>query len=183
MNFITYIYEAMMIYQLGQDKPDIHESVFVAESADVIGKVILKKQSSVWFNAVIRADLDQIEIGERTNIQDGAVLHVDPNQPMVIGNDVTIGHQAMVHGKSIGDRTLVGIHAVILEGASIGKDCLIAANALVKSNAVIPDGSMVVGSPGKIIKEIDERMKLMIAAGASVYVKKAAEMCSSLVKL
>ena len=111
-----------MIYQLGQDKPDIHESVFVAESADVIGKVILKKQSSVWFNAVIRADLDQIEIGERTNIQDGAVLHVDPNQPMFIGNDVTIGHQAMVHGKSIGDRTLIGIHAVILEGASIGKD-------------------------------------------------------------
>ena len=172
-----------MIYRLGQDQPNIDESVFVAESADVIGKVILKKQSSVWFNAVIRADLDQIEIGERTNIQDGAVLHVDPNQPMVIGNDVTIGHQAMVHGKSIGDRTLVGIHAVILEGATIGKDCLIAANALVKSNAVIPDGSMVVGSPGKIIKEVDERMKLMIAAGTSVYVKKAAEMCSSLVKL
>ena len=102
---------------------------------------------------------------------------------MFIGNDVTIGHQAMVHGKSIGDRTLIGIHAVILEGATIGKDCLIAANALVKSNAVIPDGSMVVGSPGKIIKETDDRIKVMIAAGASVYVKKAAEMRSSLVKL
>jgi len=173
----------MTIRKFKSFTPVIHEEAYVDESAIVIGDVSIGKESSVWPKSAIRGDVQKITIGERTNIQDGAVLHVDPNQPMVIGNDVTIGHQAMVHGKSIGDRTLVGIHAVILEGASIGKDCLIAANALVKSNAVIPDGSMVVGSPGKIIKEIDERMKLMIAAGASVYVKKAAEMCSSLVKL
>ena len=172
-----------MIRKFKDFTPSIGKRVFVDEQATVIGDVSLGDDLSVWPQSVIRGDINPITIGERTNIQDGAVLHVDPNQPMFIGNDVTIGHQAMVHGKSIGDRTLIGIHAVILEGASIGKDCLIAANALVKSNAVIPDGSMVVGSPGKIIKEIDERMKLMIAAGASVYVKKAAEMCSSLVKL
>ncbi len=169
-----------MIYKFGKDLPNVHGSVFVAESADVIGKVELKEESSVWFNAVIRADLDKIEIGQRTNVQDGAVLHVDPGQPMHIGDDVTIGHQAMVHCKSVGDRSLIGIHAVVLEGAVVGNDCLIAANALVKSNAVIPDGSMVVGSPGKIIKQVDERMKSMIHVGALMYVQKAKDMMSTL---
>ena len=148
----------MTIRKFKSFTPVIHEEAYVDESAIVIGDVSIGKESSVWPKSAIRGDVQKITIGERTNIQDGAVLHVDPNQPMVIGNDVTIGHQAMVHGKSIGDRTLVGIHAVILEGASIGKDCLIAANALVKSNAVIPDGSMVVGSPGKIIKEIENEV-------------------------
>ena len=109
-----------MLYKFGKDLPNVHESVFVAKSADVIGKVELKEESSVWFNAVIRADLDKIEIGQRTNVQDGAVLHVDPGQPMHIGDDVTIGHQAMVHCKSVGDRSLIGIHAVVLEGAVVG---------------------------------------------------------------
>ncbi|MDA8788948.1 gamma carbonic anhydrase family protein, partial [Porticoccaceae bacterium] len=142
-----------MIYQIGDDIPNIHESVFVAQSADVMGKVILKEQSSVWFNAVIRGDCDVIEVGKRSNIQDGAVLHADPGQPLRIGEDVTVGHQAMVHCREIGDRTLVGIQAVVLDGAVIGKDCLIAANALVKAGSVIPDGSMVVGSPGKVIRQ------------------------------
>ena len=169
-----------MIYQLGEDRPQIHESVFVAASADVMGKVILKEHSSVWFNAVIRGDCDVIEVGKRSNVQDGAVLHADPGQPLKIGEDVTIGHQAMVHCREIGDRTLVGIQAVILDGAIVGSDCLIGANALVKAGAVIPDGSMVVGSPGKVIRQTDENMRAFLLAGATMYVQKAANMRSDL---
>ena len=144
-----------MIYRIGSDIPEIHESVFVAESADVMGKVVLKKGSSVWFNAVIRGDCDLIEVGERSNIQDGAVLHCDPGQPLIIGEDVTVGHNAMIHGLEVGDRTLVGINAVILDGAKVGSDCIIGANTLVKAGAVIPDGSLVIGSPGKVVREND----------------------------
>ena len=169
-----------MIYQLGEDRPQIHESVFVAASADVMGKVILKEHSSVWFNAVIRGDCDVIEVGKRSNVQDGAVLHADPGQPLKIGEDVTIGHQAMVHCREIGDRTLVGIQAVILDGAIVGSDCLIGANALVKAGSVIPDGSMVVGSPGKVIRQTDENMRAFLLAGATMYVQKAANMRSDL---
>jgi carbonic anhydrase/acetyltransferase-like protein (isoleucine patch superfamily) len=169
-----------MIYQLGEDKPQIHESVFVAASADVMGKVVLNEHSSVWFNAVIRGDCDVIEVGKRSNVQDGAVLHADPGQPLKIGEDVTIGHQAMVHCREIGDRTLVGIQAVILDGAIVGRDCLIGANALVKAGVVIPDGSMVVGSPGKVIRQIDENMRAFLLAGATMYVQKAANMRSDL---
>ena len=122
-----------MIYRIGKDVPEIDETAFVAESADIMGKVILKESSSVWFNAVIRGDCDLIEVGKRSNIQDGAVLHADPGQPMKIGEDVTIGHQAMVHCREVGDRTLIGIQAVILDGAIICSDCLIGANALVKA--------------------------------------------------
>tara|TARA_B100001059_G_C17598404_1_gene458244 strand:+ start:257 stop:781 length:525 start_codon:yes stop_codon:yes gene_type:complete len=169
-----------MIYQIGDDIPNIHESVFVAQSADVMGKVILKEHSSVWFNAVIRGDCDVIEVGKRSNVQDGAVLHADPGQPLRIGEDVTIGHQAMVHCREIGDRTLVGIQAVILNGAIVGKDCLIAANALVKAGSVIPDGSMVVGSPGKVIRQTDETMRQFLKAGAAMYVNKSAHMITDL---
>lgn len=169
-----------MIYQIGDDIPNIHESVFVAQSADVMGKVILNEQSSVWFNAVIRGDCDVIEVGKRSNIQDGAVLHADPGQPLRIGEDVTVGHQAMVHCREIGDRTLVGIQAVVLDGAVIGKDCLIAANALVKAGSVIPDGSMVVGSPGKVIRQTDETMRQFLKAGATMYVNKSAHMMTDL---
>ena len=172
-----------MIYRIGEDTPDIHESAFVAESADVIGKVILREQSSVWFNAVIRGDCDYIEVGKRSNIQDGAVLHADPGQPLKIGEDVTVGHQAMVHCKEIGDRTLIGIKAIILDGAVVGSDCLIAANALVKAGAVIPDGSMVVCSPGKIIRQTEENIRAYMLAGAQIYVQKAKNMRTELIKV
>ena len=102
-----------MIYRIGEDCPEIHETAFVADSADVMGKVILKEGSSVWFNTVIRGDCDLIEVGERSNIQDGAVHHCDPGQPLIIGNDVTVGHNAMIHCLEVGDRTLVGINALI----------------------------------------------------------------------
>lgn len=172
-----------MIYRIGNDIPEIHESVFVAESADVMGKVVLRKSASVWFNAVIRGDCDLIEVGERSNIQDGAVLHCDPGQPLIIGEDVTVGHNAMIHGLEVGDRTLVGINAVILDGAKVGRDCIIGANALVKAGAVIPDGSLVVGSPGKIVRENDEQTRQMLLASAAIYVDKSGKMATDLVEV
>lgn len=172
-----------MIYQMGNHQPQIHASVFVAQSADVIGQVTLKAQSSVWFNAVIRGDCDHIEVGARSNIQDGAVLHCDPGKPLVIGEDVTVGHNAMVHCLEVGDRTLIGINAVILDGAKIGSDCIIGANSLVKANAVIPDGSLVVGSPAVVVRQLDEQSKQFLLGSAAVYVEKAAKMATDLVEV
>ena len=172
-----------MIYRIGNDIPEIHESVFIAESADVMGRVVLKKDASVWFNVVIRGDCDLIEVGERSNIQDGTVLHCDPGQPLIIGEDVTVGHNAMIHCLEIGDRTLVGINAVILDGAKVGSDCIIAANSLVKAGAVIPDGSLVIGSPGKVVRENDEQTKQFLLGSAAHYVEKGKKMTADLVKV
>ena len=172
-----------MIYRIGDDIPQIHESVFIADSADVMGKVVLKQDASVWFNAVIRGDCDVIEVGERSNIQDGAVLHCDPGQPLIIGDDVTVGHNAMIHCREVGDRTLVGINAVILDGARVGADCIIGANALVKAGAVIPDGSLVVGSPGKVVRENDEQAKQLLLGSAAHYVQKGQKMMTDLVEV
>ena len=172
-----------MIYRIGNDIPEIHDTVFVAESADVMGKVVLKKGASVWFNAVIRGDCDLIEVGERSNIQDGAVLHCDPGQPLVIGEDVTVGHNAMIHGLEVGDRTLVGINAVILDGAKVGRDCIIGANSLVKACAVIPDGSLVIGSPGKVVRENDEQTRQFLLGSAAHYVEKGQKMVTDLVEV
>jgi carbonic anhydrase/acetyltransferase-like protein (isoleucine patch superfamily) len=172
-----------MIYKYGGQSPDIQSSVFIAESADVIGQVTLKENSSVWFNAVIRGDCDHIEVGARSNIQDGAVLHCDPGKPLMIGEDVTVGHNAMIHCLEVGDRTLVGINAVILDGAKIGSDCIIGANTLVKANAVIPDGSLVVGSPGLVVRQLDEQSKQFLLGSAAVYVEKAAKMKIDLVEV
>jgi len=172
-----------MIYRIGNDIPEIHDTVFVAESADVMGKVVLKKGASVWFNAVIRGDCDIIEVGERSNIQDGAVLHCDPGQPLVIGEDVTVGHNAMIHGLEVGDRTLVGINAVILDGAKVGRDCIIGANSLVKAGAVIPDGSLVIGSPGKVVRENDEQTRQFLLGSAAHYVEKGQKMVTDLVEV
>ena len=169
-----------MIYQLGDDTPSIDETAFVADSADILGRVVLKENTSVWFNAVIRGDCDLIEIGARSNIQDGAVLHCDPGQPLKIGEDVTVGHKAMIHGREIGDRTLVGINAVVLDGAVVGKDCIIGANSLVKAGDIIPDGSLVVGSPAKIVRELDAKSKAMLLGSASHYVHKASLMNTDL---
>ena len=172
-----------MIYRIGNDIPEIHDTVFVAESADVMGKVVLKKGASVWFNAVIRGDCDLIEVGERSNIQDGAVLHCDPGQPLMIGEDVTVGHNAMIHGLEVGDRTLVGINAVILDGAKVGRDCIIGANSLVKAGAVIPDGSLVIGSPGKVVRENDEQTRQFLLGSAAHYVEKGQKMVTDLVEV
>ncbi|MDO6459520.1 gamma carbonic anhydrase family protein [Granulosicoccaceae sp. 1_MG-2023] len=163
-----------MIYALGERRPEIHSDTFVAPSAELIGSVILHEKASVWFNVTIRADNDVIEIGEGSNIQDGSVLHVDDDVPLHIGRHVTVGHKVMLHGCTIGDGTLIGMNAVVLNHANIGKGCLIGANALVTENMQVPDGSMVLGSPGKIVRQLDADTQRKLLAGADHYAQKVA---------
>jgi carbonic anhydrase/acetyltransferase-like protein (isoleucine patch superfamily) len=160
-----------MKYALGEYTPSIDDSCFVAPSADLIGQVVMHANSSVWFNCVLRADNEPITVGENSNIQDGSILHVDPGYPINISNDVTVGHKVMLHGCTIGEGTLIGMNAVVLNGAKIGKHCLIGANALVTENMEIPDGSMVLGSPAKIVKELNEKTQKMLQKGANHYVE------------
>jgi len=135
--------------------PNIHRTCYVAPNATIIGKVILGKESSVWPGAVIRGDENTIVIGERSNVQDNCVLHVDETYGITIGNEVSIGHCAMVHGASIGDRTIIGINATVLEGVRIGKGCIIGANAMVKAGMEVPDYSLVLGVPATIVRSGD----------------------------
>lgn len=163
----------MAVYALDQRVPDLHHTAWVAESASVVGHVIMEEESSVWFGAVLRGDNEPIKIGARSNVQDNAVLHSDPGQPMTVGEDVIIGHLAMLHGCTIGNGSLVGIGATILNGAKIGKNCIIGAHALVTEGKVIPDNSLVVGSPGRVIKTLDEQAAKMLKLNADVYVSNA----------
>lgn len=162
-----------MIYQLGKDKVKADESAYVAPGAQVIGNVVLLANSSVWFNAVIRGDSDLIEVGEGSNVQDGSVLHTDHGFPLVIGTGVTVGHKVMLHGCRIGDYSLIGINAVILNGAKIGHHCLIGANALVTEGMDIPDYSVVMGSPAKVVKQLTEPQALQLEKSALHYQQNA----------
>jgi carbonic anhydrase/acetyltransferase-like protein (isoleucine patch superfamily) len=155
-----------MIYELEDRRATIAEDCYVAPNATLIGSIVLEPGASVWWNAVLRGDFDTITVGEGSNIQDGAVLHTDPGLQLVIGKNVTVGHMAMVHGCRIGDHSLIGINSVVLNRAVIGKCCVIGANALVTEGKVIPDYSVVMGSPGKIVKtlEPDEVAPFQIAA-------------------
>lgn len=162
-----------MLYQLGDNFVTTEGDYWVAENAAVIGKVLLKDNASVWFNAVLRGDNELITIGEGSNVQDGAVLHTDPGYPLTIASDVTVGHQAMLHGCEIGEGSLVGINAVVLNGAKIGRNCLIGANALIGEGKEIPDNSMVLGSPGRIVKTLTEEQGLALRIGAKHYVDNA----------
>ena len=160
-----------MIYSLGDRKVEFKgDDYFVADNATVIGSVVLENNASVWFNAVIRGDNDLITIGENSNIQDGSVLHTDGGIQLTIGKNVTVGHMVMLHGCEIGDGTLVGINSVILNGAKIGKNCLIGANTLIAEGKEIPDGSMVLGSPGKIVRQLTEEQKKGLEMSAQHYV-------------
>ncbi|OUR64492.1 gamma carbonic anhydrase family protein [Bermanella sp. 47_1433_sub80_T6] len=161
-----------MIYSLGDRKTEIHgDDYFIADSADLIGSVVLKNNASVWFNVVIRGDNDVITIGENSNVQDCSVLHTDPGFKLTLGKGVTIGHKVMLHGCEIGDHSLVGINAVVLNGAKIGKHCIIAANTLIPEGMVVPDGSMVMGSPGKIKRELNDMQKKQLEMGSEFYVQ------------
>jgi len=133
------------------------EEYWVADSATVIGSVLLRNGASVWFNAVLRGDTELITVGENSNVQDGSVLHTDPGCPLTIGTNVTVGHKVMLHGCDIGDNSLIGINAVVLNRAKIGKNCLVGANALITEGKEIPDNSMVMGSPGKVVRELTEQ--------------------------
>lgn len=144
---------------------------FIAQNATVVGKVTLGEESSVWYSAVIRADVEEIIIGKRTNIQDGAILHADFGEPTIIGDDVTVGHGAIVHGAIVGDGTLIGMRSTILNRAKIGKHCLIGACALVTEDMEIPDYSMVLGVPAKVVKQLPSEYAEKLSKSAAHYVE------------
>lgn len=163
----------MSVLALGDKQPQLPpEGVYwIAPNATVVGDVILKPGASVWFGVTIRGDNDPITIGENTNIQDGSVLHSDPGEPLTIGANVTVGHMAMLHSCEIGDNTLIGIGAVVLGRAKIGKNCLIGANALITEGKEIPDGSLVMGQPGKVVRELTEAQIAGLTLSAEHYVQ------------
>ena len=162
----------MPIYSLGDARPDLPADgeYWIAPNATVIGRVTLKRNASVWFGAVLRGDNEPIVVGENSNVQDGAVLHTDAGSPLIIGAGVTIGHQAMLHGCTIGDGALIGIGAVVLNGARIGQGCLIGAKALIGEGKEIPDGSLVVGAPGRVLRPLSDDQREMLAQSAAHYV-------------
>ncbi|MGM0451021.1 MAG: gamma carbonic anhydrase family protein [Pseudomonadota bacterium] len=163
-----------MIHELEDRRPEIRgDGHFIADNATIIGSVVLEARSSVWFNAVIRGDNDLMTVGEDSNVQDGAVLHTDPGIPLTLGRGVTVGHQAMLHGCEVGDYSLIGINAVVLNRARIGKHCLIGANTLIPEGMEVPDGSMVVGSPGTIKRTLSEQQQSMLEYSAQHYVENA----------
>jgi carbonic anhydrase/acetyltransferase-like protein (isoleucine patch superfamily) len=163
----------MNVYSLGDKKPQLppEGEYWLAPTATVIGDVILKPGASVWFGAVVRGDNDPITIGQDTNIQDGSVLHSDPGEPLTIGAGVTVGHMVMLHSCEIGDNTLIGIGSVVLGRARIGKNCLIGANTLITEGKVIPDGSVVMGQPGKVIRSLEPQQIEALKASAAHYVQ------------
>lgn len=172
-----------MIYRLDERTPETPADGdwFVAADASVIGSVILHAGASVWFQAVARGDNEPIVIGERSNVQDASVLHTDPDYPLTIGRDVTVGHKAMLHGCTIGDSTLVGINSVILNGAVIGRHCVIGAGALIPEGKEIPDGSLVIGAPGRVKREVTEEEIRMIEYSARHYVDNARRFARGLI--
>ena len=154
-------------------EPKIDETVFVAETADIIGKVTIGKNSNIWYNTVIRADVEDIIIGENTNIQDGSVIHTAWDLPTIIGNNVTVGHKALVHGCKVGDNSLIGMGSIVLDGAEIGECTLLGAGSLVPPGKKIPSGVLAMGSPAKVIRELSEEEKENILQSALKYVKTA----------
>jgi len=144
----------MAVYQLDALTPDMADSAWVADNAQVIGDVHMAPDSSVWFSSVVRGDTATIRIGEGTNIQDGSVLHADVGVPLTIGKHVTVGHMVQLHGCTIGDESLIGIGAIVLNGAKIGKNCLVGAGSLVTEGKEFPDGSMILGSPAKVVRQL-----------------------------
>lgn len=163
-----------MLFALGEDQVEmVGEGQFVAPGAILIGKVVLQAQASVWFNAVLRGDNEPIVIGERSNVQDGSVLHTDPGHPLTLGRGVTVGHLAMLHGCQVGDNSLIGINAVVLNGAKIGRNCIIGANTLVAEGKEIPDNSLVLGTPGVVVRSLDEAAAARLQKTANVYVEKS----------
>jgi carbonic anhydrase/acetyltransferase-like protein (isoleucine patch superfamily) len=164
----------MPIYELDGTAPDLPADgrYWIAETATLIGRVRLKSQASVWFGSVLRGDNEWIELGTRSQIQDNATLHTDPGFPLTIGADCVIGHNVVLHGCTIGDNSLVGMGAIVLNGAKIGRHCLVGAGALLTEGKEFPDRSLIVGSPARAIRTIDEEAMRMIAQGADIYVRR-----------
>jgi carbonic anhydrase/acetyltransferase-like protein (isoleucine patch superfamily) len=163
----------MTVFNLGDVSPRVAASAYVAPNATVLGNVTLEENSSVWFGATLRGDNENILIGHSSNVQDGAVLHTDPGFPMSIGANVSIGHQAMLHGCTVGEGSLIGIQAIILNGAVIGKGCLIGAGAIITERKVFADNSLIFGAPAKVIRELKPEERDNLAKAAANYVERA----------
>ena len=163
----------MAIYELGGMAPRVADTAWVADSAQLIGNVVLGEGASVWFGTVVRGDTECITIGAGSNIQDASVLHADAGQPLVVGERVTVGHQVMLHGCTIGDESLIGIGAVVLNGAKIGKNCLVGAGALVTEGKEFPDGSMIIGAPAKAVRELTPEQIEGLRQSARHYIENA----------
>ncbi|MEP3846127.1 MAG: gamma carbonic anhydrase family protein [Paracoccaceae bacterium] len=159
----------MTLYALGDKQPTIHDDTWVAPDANLIGDIVLEAASSVWFCATLRGDNETITVGAGTNVQENCVFHTDLGFPLTIGRNCTIGHKVMLHGCSIGDNSLIGMGATILNGAKIGKNCLIGAGALITEGKEIPDGSLVMGTPGKVVRSLDAAAIKMLEASALHY--------------
>lgn len=173
----------MAIYSLNDKQPVMAEGAWVADSAQVIGAVDLGVNASVWFGTVIRGDTENIRIGEGSNIQDCSVLHADVGKPLTVGKHVTVGHQVMLHGCTIGDESLIGIGAVVLNGAKIGKNCLVGAGSLVTEGKEFPDGSMIMGSPAKVVRDVTPEQIEMFRKNALHYVENAQRFRTGLSKI
>lgn len=173
----------MAVYSLDDKRPLVAESAWVADSAQVMGDVVLAANVSVWFGTVIRGDTETIQVGEGSNIQDGSVLHADHGKPLTVGKHVTVGHQVMLHGCTIGDESLIGIGAVVLNGAKIGKNCLVGAGSLVTEGKEFPDGSMIMGSPAKVVRELSPEQIQGLRMSAKNYVLNAQRFQSGLKKI
>ena len=173
----------MSIYKLGNDQPNIDATAWVAAEASVFGKATLARNVSVWPGAVIRADNEPIHVGEGSNVQEGAVIHTDKGFPTVIGDHVTVGHQAMLHGCKVGDGSLIGIQAVVLNGAVIGKECLVGAGAIVTEKKVFPDRSLILGAPAKVVRQLTDEEAAKLASGSDTYSRRGGHFKSALVKV
>ena len=164
----------MALYEVAGRSPQVAQTAWVADSAQVMGRVRLAAGASVWFGCVLRGDVDDISIGEESNIQDGSVLHVDPGAPLHVGARVTVGHKAMLHGCTVGDESLIGIGAVVLNGARIGQHCLVGAGALVTEGKEFADGSLIVGAPARVVRQLSPKQIEGLRESAQHYVENAA---------
>jgi carbonic anhydrase/acetyltransferase-like protein (isoleucine patch superfamily) len=173
----------MALYEVDGKQPQVHESAWIADSAQVIGDVTLGADASVWFGCVLRGDNDRLSIGEGSNIQELSMLHTDPGLPLTIGRHVTVGHKVMLHGCTIGDESLIGMGAIILNGARIGRNCLVGAGALVTEGKEFPDGSMIVGSPAKAVRQLTPEQIERVRKSAPGYVKNARRFRATLKKV
>jgi carbonic anhydrase/acetyltransferase-like protein (isoleucine patch superfamily) len=173
----------MAVYQLDQDSPRIASSAWVADSAQVIGNVVLHEDTSIWFGAILRGDTETLTIGRGSNVQDGSVLHADTGFPVTLGEDVTVGHQVMLHGCTIGDGSLIGIQAVVLNGAKIGRGCLVGAGALVTEGKEFADGSLIIGSPARAVRPLRPEEIAGLKGSAAHYVENAKRFKAGLKKI
>jgi carbonic anhydrase/acetyltransferase-like protein (isoleucine patch superfamily) len=173
----------MAIYELDGVAPQVAASAWVADSAEVMGNVVLAEDASVWFGTVVRGDCESIHIGAGSNVQDASVLHADVGQPLVVGDLVTVGHKVMLHGCTIGDESLIGIGAVVLNGARIGKNCLVGAGALVTEGKEFPDGSMILGSPARVVRQLSPEQIEGLRRSARHYMENARRFKAGLRKL